>query len=219
MEQRDLKIGLVAGLVLVIAVVVKLAIDPRLSPEARMMQLNNSAESGIISDSNEKSGSDFVARDLSLELQNTIHKTIVGQPEEAVIELNSAFVASGSSLTPPITSPDSRVIQQEGSLNAEIPVSSVVTQNTDSAKTSDDTKDNILVAQGPASVVPETFDYEKAEIIKTERFHFVLKNETLSDISRKYYGSAGQWKKIVTANPDVIKDPNKVKAGTKLIIP
>ena len=38
MIQRDLKIGLVLGLVLVAGVVVKLAIDPRLSTEARMIE-------------------------------------------------------------------------------------------------------------------------------------------------------------------------------------
>ena len=42
MIQRDLKIGLVLGLVIVAGVVIKLAVDPRLSTEARMIHLNDS---------------------------------------------------------------------------------------------------------------------------------------------------------------------------------
>jgi nucleoid-associated protein YgaU len=61
--------------------------------------------------------------------------------------------------------------------------------------------------------------YEQAEKIATERFHIVRKAETLSDISRRYYGSASKWQKIVAANRKTIRDPDKLTAGTKLIIP
>src|SRR5210317_372283 len=43
MVQRDLKIGLVLGLILVGGVLLKLVTDPDLSTEARMEQLQNSA--------------------------------------------------------------------------------------------------------------------------------------------------------------------------------
>jgi nucleoid-associated protein YgaU len=69
---------------------------------------------------------------------------------------------------------------------------------------------------------PELADstvYEQAEKIKTQKFHIVRKGQTLSEISRKYYGSANKWKKILHANRNVIKDANKLRPGTKLIIP
>ena len=47
--------------------------------------------------------------------------------------------------------------------------------------------------------------------------HIVAKGETLSDISNSYYGSANKWSKILNANR--IKDINKIKPGTRLIIP
>ena len=53
----------------------------------------------------------------------------------------------------------------------------------------------------------------------SERFHIVRKGETLSDISRKYYGSANKWQKILEANTRTIKDANRIRPGTKLIIP
>lgn len=61
--------------------------------------------------------------------------------------------------------------------------------------------------------------YEQTEKIKTQKFHIVLKGQTLSSIAQKYYGSASKWKKIFDYNRSTIKDPNKLITGTKLIIP
>jgi nucleoid-associated protein YgaU len=66
---------------------------------------------------------------------------------------------------------------------------------------------------------PDSVKYEQAEKIKPLKFHIVLKGQTLSSISYKYYGSAGKWKKIFDYNRNIIKDPNKLIPGTKLIIP
>ena len=67
--------------------------------------------------------------------------------------------------------------------------------------------------------LPDSTVYEQADKIRTEKFHFVRKGESLSGISRKYYGSANKWQTILDANRNVIKDANKLKPGTKLIIP
>ena len=61
--------------------------------------------------------------------------------------------------------------------------------------------------------------HEQAEKVKTRKFHIVRKNETLSDISYKYYGSAKKWQKIFNANRSRIKDANTLRPGTKLTIP
>jgi nucleoid-associated protein YgaU len=125
--QKDLKIGLVLGLVLIIAAGLWLSTGPALSPEAQMQQLAHWGTEDV---------------------NNNQLSTINAQPELA----------------------DSTV-------------------------------------------------YEQAEKIKTQKFHIVRKGQTLSEISRKYYGSANKWKKILHANRNVIKDANKLKPGTKLIIP
>lgn len=57
------------------------------------------------------------------------------------------------------------------------------------------------------------------ETIRPQRFHIVRKGETLSEISYKYYGSTGKWRKIFEANRGTVKDANTVRSGTKLIIP
>ncbi|UCD51636.1 MAG: LysM peptidoglycan-binding domain-containing protein, partial [Phycisphaerales bacterium] len=57
------------------------------------------------------------------------------------------------------------------------------------------------------------------ERTRPPRFHIVHQGETLSAISSKYYGSAGQWRKIFEANRGTLKDAHTVRSGTKLIIP
>jgi len=70
----------------------------------------------------------------------------------------------------------------------------------------------------PNTASTETTASEE-EKIKTTKFHIVRKGETLSNISYKYYGSAGKWQKIYNANRKAIKDPRKLRPGTRLIIP
>jgi nucleoid-associated protein YgaU len=67
--------------------------------------------------------------------------------------------------------------------------------------------------------LPDLTIYEKTEKIKTTRFHIVQRGETLAGIARRYYGAPDQWPRILAANEKVIKDPNKLTPGTKLIIP
>jgi nucleoid-associated protein YgaU len=51
------------------------------------------------------------------------------------------------------------------------------------------------------------------------RTYVVVAGDSLGKISRKFYGSAMQYEKIVAANRGVIKDENHVEAGMTLTIP
>ena len=82
------------------------------------------------------------------------------------------------------------------------------------------------VFRPPPSVVrelssgsPNLPSRQKTEPAKATRFHIVRPGETLSSIAQQYYGSANDWRKILTANEKTIKDANKIAPGTKLIIP
>ena len=76
-----------------------------------------------------------------------------------------------------------------------------------------------LPATDNQSQEPEWKKYRQEEKIKTQRFHIISDGETLSEISRTYYDSARKWQKILDANKGVIEDVNKLKPGTKIIIP
>jgi nucleoid-associated protein YgaU len=147
--QKDLKIGLVLGLVLVASALLWLATRPSLSPIARMSRTPNA-----------------VPAQESFVLPNDL----------------SANEANRADNQPPTISPEPK---------------------------SPDSPEG----------ASRTAQYEQAEKIKPQKFHIVREGETLSKISNKYYGSAGKWQKILDANRDTIKDPNKLIPGTKLIIP
>lgn len=79
-----------------------------------------------------------------------------------------------------------------------------------------------LSTQPSLSTKARMLHYERTDMNNTQqeaRFHTVGEGETLSDISRKYYGSENKWQKILEANRFRIKDANKLTPGTKIIIP
>ena len=53
---------------------------------------------------------------------------------------------------------------------------------------------------------------------KVYRTHIVAPGQTLSSIAMYYYGST-DWSKIGRANPEATANPDKLKVGTRLIIP
>ncbi len=54
---------------------------------------------------------------------------------------------------------------------------------------------------------------------QNQRRYIVKSGDTLSRISRQFYGDASQYKKIFDANRDVLRDPNTIKPGQDLVIP
>jgi len=54
---------------------------------------------------------------------------------------------------------------------------------------------------------------------ETPEWYVVKKGETLSHLAQRFYGKASLYRKIYNANTDVLKDPNKIRAGQKLRIP
>ena len=51
------------------------------------------------------------------------------------------------------------------------------------------------------------------------RTYTVQAGDSLSKISKQFYGDANKYMKIFDANKDKMSDPDKVKIGTELIIP
>jgi nucleoid-associated protein YgaU len=47
----------------------------------------------------------------------------------------------------------------------------------------------------------------------------VKAGDSLSKIAKEVYGDANQWKKIHSANADLIRDPDKIQPGWTLMIP
>jgi nucleoid-associated protein YgaU len=54
---------------------------------------------------------------------------------------------------------------------------------------------------------------------RAERTYTVQSGDTLSKISKQFYGNANEYTKIFESNRDVLKDPNKISPGQTLKIP
>jgi len=80
-------------------------------------------------------------------------------------------------------------------------------------------REAVVAAEKPAEGVSDSTVHEQSEKIETQRFYIVRRGDTLSKISMTYYGSAGQWRKILEANKQTLTNPDKLTPGQKLIIP
>ncbi len=54
---------------------------------------------------------------------------------------------------------------------------------------------------------------------QNQRHYTVKAGDTLSKISRDFYGDANQYTKIFNANRSILRDPNTIKPGQELLIP
>lgn len=67
-------------------------------------------------------------------------------------------------------------------------------------------------------LIEEEKNVESKVEVSTKEY-IVKKGDTLSSIARTELGRANRWKYLYEINKERIKDPNKLKAGTKIIIP
>lgn len=70
------------------------------------------------------------------------------------------------------------------------------------------------VAIGGEAAVPES-----SAVTETTQTYTVQAGDTLSKISKAYYGDSNEYMKIFEANRDVLSDPDEIKAGQELVIP
>ena len=60
---------------------------------------------------------------------------------------------------------------------------------------------------------------EAAQRAKEMRFIVVKKGDTLSSIAYRAYGRASAYTKIYEANPDIVRNPNRIYVGMRLRVP
>ena len=74
------------------------------------------------------------------------------------------------------------------------------------------------VVSGSSSTAPSP-PADPGGNVSTERMYIVQSGDSLSKISRKFYGDANKWKQIYEANKDVVKNPDLIQPGWRLRIP
>jgi LysM repeat protein len=76
---------------------------------------------------------------------------------------------------------------------------------------------DITVAQQPAAATSTAAASVSGG--QGQRHYTVKAGDTLSKISREFYGDANQYMKIFTANRSLLRDPNTISPGQELVIP
>lgn len=85
---------------------------------------------------------------------------------------------------------------------------------------SQEAKEKILVAVGNIAGIASVDDQVKpATPAKESQFYTVKSGDTLSAISKQFYGDANQYNKIFEANKPMLKSPEKIYPGQVLRIP
>lgn len=74
------------------------------------------------------------------------------------------------------------------------------------------------VESGSSSTAPSPSGAPAAKSA-APRVYVVQAGDSLSKISKKFYGDANSWRRIFEANKDVVKNPDLIQPGWKLRIP
>jgi nucleoid-associated protein YgaU len=73
-------------------------------------------------------------------------------------------------------------------------------------------------ASSPAAAAPTTLNIPSGAEHQAVK-HTLAKNDRLWDLAQKYYGDGSKWKRILDANKDVIKDERNLPVGKDIVIP
>jgi len=74
-------------------------------------------------------------------------------------------------------------------------------------------------AQQPRQQAPTMAAGASASGGQAQRHYTVQSGDTLSKISKHFYGDANQYMRIFEANRNVLHDPNQIQPGQELVIP
>jgi len=75
------------------------------------------------------------------------------------------------------------------------------------------------LAAGNVANVTDVDNNLTAPVADPAQYHDVVKGDTLSAISKKYYGDANKYNAIFEANKPMLSHPDKIYPGQKLRIP
>jgi len=82
------------------------------------------------------------------------------------------------------------------------------------------TREKIVLCCGNVSGVAQVKDMMSVDQSEPEsKYYTVVSGDTLSKISKQFYGDANKYMKVFEANKPMLSDPNKIYPGQNLRIP
>jgi nucleoid-associated protein YgaU len=113
-------------------------------------------------------------------------------------------------------------INMEGTklfIRAQAPSTQVKNKIWDQVKLIDPSFSDLTCDIGVAQQAPVMTAGASASGGESQRHYTVKAGDTLSKISRQFYGDPNQYTKIFEANRDILSDPNSISPGQELVIP
>jgi len=104
-------------------------------------------------------------------------------------------------------------------IRAEAPSGEVKNKIWDQVKLIDSGFSDLICDVSVAQQAPTMTAGASASGGQGQRHYTVKSGDTLSKISRQFYGDPNQYTKIFDANRSVLRDPNSINPGQELVIP
>ncbi|MFZ3332886.1 MAG: LysM peptidoglycan-binding domain-containing protein [Candidatus Acidiferrales bacterium] len=105
-------------------------------------------------------------------------------------------------------------------IRAEAPSQDLKNRVWDQIKLVDPTFSDLTAdIEAPAAAAAAAAAASAGRPSSSARTYMVQPGDSLSKISRQFYGDANKYMKIFEANKDKLADPDKVRAGMELVIP
>jgi LysM repeat protein len=203
--RKDTQIGIILGVVILVVIGVFLSTRPSVK-ESRIPNLTLS----------EKGVSEVEEIDISELAKESITETT--ETAEDFVEERHIRREFGKrdSVEMPVT--DTAVIEGkwEGA-EAEIEVTEVGEIEKDITETSIPEKE--IEEFSEDAIISKKKQQIPAAGVQGRIIHKVVTSDSLTKLSRKYYGDETKWKKILEANKDKIPNPDVLFAGLELLIP
>ena len=95
-----------------------------------------------------------------------------------------------------------------------------IEEETTTEESVEENKANTKIPLQKIEVIKAVPEDELMSLEKTEiQYYLVQKNDTLQKISHEFYGTTKKWNFLYEANKDVLKSPDRLYLGVKLLIP
>jgi NitT/TauT family transport system substrate-binding protein len=122
----------------------------------------------------------------------------------------STTVAKATPRTEPTESAPATIAAKERSVPVELKAKAMAAEE----------KTKPIAKQVPLPAEKATASIATSRTTKSSAEEYVVKpGDTLSKLAQRYYNSMSKWEKIYEANRDILKNPNYIYIGQKLMIP
>lgn len=143
-----------------------------------------------------------------------IHFAFVGREEDQSALERFLAEAAGAG----IVAHSASVVSGDGSVNGHIMLFDLVERALDNGTAEEQRAGEAMRAQAVA-MLAATVEVGEPETAAGERFYVVEAGDSLAYIALQFYGNTNDFARIFDANRDILRTPDRIQIGQRLLIP